>query len=287
MTLEARIVDSGYRRYEGHRGGPAMAVRSLAVHSIRRALGLRRPFRAKALPLVVIGIAFIPAIVIIGVGAFLPAQVTRLLPTFGDYYPYIDVAVLTFTALVVPEVLCPDRRTGMLRVYLAAPLDRVTYLLAKAVAVGAVLSVVTLGPLVLLLTALTLEGAGPGGFSDVTTAAARIIASSALLTTFYGIVALAVAGMTDRRAFASVAIVLLFFVPTVVVGVLVDSVAAPQWLYLLDVAGVPIDLVRRLHGLSSTHASLPFAAVVAAAALWTAAAAALLWLRYRTAGSRR
>ena len=41
-------------------------------------------------------------------------------------------AVLVFVAFVAPEVLCPDRRTGMLGLYLASPLTRDTYLVGKA-----------------------------------------------------------------------------------------------------------------------------------------------------------
>ena len=48
-------------------------------------------------------------------------------------------------------MLCTDRRTGLLGLYFASPLDRNTYLVSKAAAVAAVLSIVTTGPLLLMI----------------------------------------------------------------------------------------------------------------------------------------
>ena len=38
----ARILEGGYRRFEGHRTGVRGAVESVATHTTQRALGLRR-----------------------------------------------------------------------------------------------------------------------------------------------------------------------------------------------------------------------------------------------------
>ncbi len=121
---DARILDRGYRRYDGPRLGVRGAVRSLAWHSALRALGLRRTFWAKLLPLASVGIAYVPALVFVGVAALLPAALTEgggLLPDYADYYGFISAAIVLFVALVGPEVLCPDRRHRMLGLYLASP----------------------------------------------------------------------------------------------------------------------------------------------------------------------
>ena len=70
------------------------------------------------------------------------ASPTTDLPTYGEYYGFIVSAIIVFVAFVAPEVLCTDRRTGMLGLYLASPLTRDTYLLAKAIAVAVVLATV-------------------------------------------------------------------------------------------------------------------------------------------------
>src|SRR4051812_20732822 len=166
---DARIVDQGYRPYEGPRRGLRGAVRSLAWHSVLRALGMRRTAWAKLLPIASIGIAYLPAAVFVGVAAILPQRVrdqANIIPTYAEYYGFITAAIVLFVALVGPEVLCPDRRNGMLGLYLASPLDRRTYLLAKVLAVVPVLALVTLGPPLLQLVGLTLADAGPGGIGD-------------------------------------------------------------------------------------------------------------------------
>ena len=66
-----------------------------------------------------------------------------------------------------PRCSAPTAAPGMLGLYLASPLDRDTYLLAKAAAVGLVLSLVTLGPPLFMLIARTVAGVGPDGLHRV------------------------------------------------------------------------------------------------------------------------
>jgi hypothetical protein len=151
---DARILDRGYRRYDGPRRGARGAVASLTRQSALRALGLRRTFWAKVFPLLSAVIAYLPATVFVGIAALFPDELLdpdAVIPGYADYYGFITAAIVVFVALVGPEVLCPDRRDGMLGLYLASPLTRDTYLLAKALAVVPVLAIVTVGPPLLLL----------------------------------------------------------------------------------------------------------------------------------------
>ena len=137
---------------------------------MQRALGMRRSIWAKVLPIATIGFAYLPAIVFVGIVALFPTSdvaAEALLPTYGDYYGFVIAAIMVFVALVAPEVLCTDRRTGMLGVYLASPLDRDSYLFAKAAEHrrGALARVPR--PAAADARANVLQSTGPEGIGDI------------------------------------------------------------------------------------------------------------------------
>ncbi len=246
----ARILDRGYRTYSGPRSGVPGAVSTLARHSAQRALGLRRSGWAKVLPVAAVAISYVPAIVFIGLVALLPEDdVSGIeLPTYGDYFAFIAAALTLFVAFVCPEILCPDRRTGMLGVYLASPLTRDTYLLAKAAATFAILSLVTVGPPLLMLVAYVIQGVGPDGPAGVAGTLARILLAGALLSALYTAVSMGVSSLTDRKAFATAALLLVIVIPSAFLTVLVEAVGAPEGLYSLSLVGGPFSLVQLIHG---------------------------------------
>src|SRR5476649_3069896 len=62
------IYDRGYRPYDGPRGQRGAATFALYKASMRRALGIRRSWRQKVAPFVLLGIVTIPAVVNVGIG---------------------------------------------------------------------------------------------------------------------------------------------------------------------------------------------------------------------------
>jgi ABC-2 type transport system permease protein len=292
---DARIVDRGYRRYDGPRLGEAAILRSLTVHSLRRVLGLRRPARAKALPVLVIAIAFFPAIIIVGIAAFVGDAFDggADLPSYAGYSGFVITAILVFVTFVAPEALCPDRRSRLLGQYLAAPVSRAGYVLAKAISVYSVLLLVTLGPQLLLLVALTLEDAGPAGVDGFFATLGRIVASGLVLSLFLGTLALAASSITDRKAFASVGFLVFTLVTSVAAGILYDDGDGITWAGVLSVTGLPLETVFRIFDVPAhcprrgpcndelLYPELSTVAVAGAALLWFATAAAVVWARYR------
>ena len=87
-------------------------------------LGLGRGARHKVLPAITLAIAFLPALVSVVFAALADDIPVDDLITYGEYMFFIGSALALFAALVAPEALCPDRRSGMLGLYLAGPLDR-------------------------------------------------------------------------------------------------------------------------------------------------------------------
>lgn len=284
---DARILDRGYRAYEGPRTGTRGAVGALVVHSIQRALGLKRSFWQKVLPAIAVFIAYVPAIVFVGLAVFVRDTLlenAELVPGYADYYGFVSAAIVVFTAFVAPELLCTDRRTGMLGLYLASPLTRTSYLLAKGIAVVALLALVTLGPTLLMLVGLTIVGVGPDGPVELLAVLGRIVLAGAAVALLPATLSLAVASTTTRRAAASAAIIVILIGSTAVSGALVDGTGASPLLFCLDLFSLPFEVVSRIYDESSgilAARTLTTATVVGAYAAWTVAFATFTWLRYR------
>ena len=178
--------------------------------------------------------------VFIGVAALIDDPRTRrnVIPSYGEYYGFIISALIVFAAFVAPEALCPDRRTGMLGLYLASPLTRGRYLAAKVAAVLGLLAVATLGPPLLMLVSFVLQDLGPDGPVEVVKLLARILLAGSLVAGVYGAVSLGVSSLTDRKAFAAGAVLLLLLVTGAITGALVDGLDAPEWLLAFNLAVV-------------------------------------------------
>jgi ABC-2 type transport system permease protein len=280
----ARLFGLGYRGYEGDRRKPAWAILTLAAFTVRRVLGLGRGARHKVLPALTLLIAYVPALVSVALAALLDPLPAEDLITYGEYTFFIGSALALFAALVAPEALCPDRRSGMLGLYLAGPLDRNRYLAAKGAAVLAVMLVITLGPLLFMLAAFAVAGYGPT-LGETPGLLLRMLVVGLVTALLYASVSMAVSSFTTRRAAAAVAVVLLVLVPVIVARSAIESAGAPDALDLLSLPFVASDLSYRIFDETSTEGApieeLSTWLVAAGLAAWTAAGAAACWLRYR------
>jgi ABC-2 type transport system permease protein len=278
----ARILDRGYRPYRGPRTGVKGSMVTVWRQSVQRALGIRRSLWAKVLPLAAVAISYVPAIVFVGMTALLPddALAELELPTFGQYFPFIQAAVLLFVSFVGPEILCTDRRTGMLGIYLASPLSRDTYLGAKALATLSVISLITIGPPLLMLVAYVLQGVGPDGPAGVAGSFVRIIVAGLLLAVLYTSVGLGVSSLTDRKAFATAALLLLMVVVSAFLSVLVDEAGLPDSLQALSLLLGPFALVELIHGEPASIPGLSLGVALSGLLLWTVLGALVTSIRY-------
>ena len=287
----ARIYDVGYRSYDGPRRPPSWAVVTVALHAIQRVLGLRRPFRHKVLPAIALVIAFLPAIVSLALAIVLKQALTEDdgLITYADYYFFIASAIALFAAFVAPEALCTDRRTAMLGLYLAGPLDRGRYLLAKATAVISVMLLMTLAPPLFLLGAYAVEGLGPSA-SGLPGLLLRVVGTGLAVAVLFAAVGLGVASLTTRKAIAGVVMVLVVLVPGIVSEVAIESGGAPDALSLTGLLGLTTELALRVFGESPSDGAIgrvSTALVVVGVAAWTALGAAVTWLSYRRIEARQ
>jgi ABC-2 type transport system permease protein len=281
---DARLFDLGYRSYEGPRERPERAILTLAEFTARRVLGLGRGGRHKVLPAITLVIAYLPAVFSVAYAALASDVLENDLVTYGEYMFIIGSALALFAALVAPEALCPDRRSGMLGLYLAGPLDRTRYLVAKWTGVFAVMLLITLGPLLFMLLAFVLAGHGPSA-SETPRILVRIFAAGTTTALLYVALSMAVSSFTTRRAAAAVGVILVLFVPASVVRAAIESAGAPNELDLLSSPLVVGDLAYRIFGEAAEDggpvAELSTWLVAGGVGAAIVAGALVCWLRYR------
>lgn len=282
----SRIFEQGYRRYDGPRLGQWAAVRSVWKHTVQRVLGLRRSARHKVLPFLAILMAYLPAIAFIGILALVPPdaeQARDLAPTYSQYYGFVTAAIALFVVFTAPEALCPDRRNRSMSLYLASPLTRETYLLAKALAVFSVLCLVTIGPLLLLLIGYVLQTNGPDGPGGVLAQLARIVGAGAAVALFNTAFALAMASLTDRKGLATGGTLIVMFGTHIVGVVLAFALDVVNAAFMLSLFIAPFEVAARIldapNG-DTAATSTSNAIVFLAAAAWTALFSVLVYIRY-------
>ena len=281
---DARLFDLGYRSYDGPRERPARAILTLAEFTARRVLGLGRGARHKVLPAITLAIAFLPAFVSVALAVLASGIVEEDLITYGDYMFIIGSALQLFAALVAPEALCPDKRSGMLGLYLAGPLDRTRYLIAKGAGVVVVMLLITVGPLMFMLLARILAGFGPST-TELLELLVQILAAGLVTALLYAALSMAVSSFTSRRAAAAVGVVLLLVIPSVVARIAIESADAPKALDLISSPFVVAELAYRIFGergdpadpVATLSTGLVAAGVVAA----ILGGGLVCWLRYR------
>ncbi len=246
-TASAEIYDRGYRRYDGPRTGVRGASRSVWVSSVQRALGLRRKFRFKIVPILTILIAYVPAIAFMGIAVLLPSEFAgEVVADYAGYFGLISIAVILFTAFVAPELMSTDRRTGLLGLYMASPLNRGNYLVAKGTALMSVLLLVTMLPIVFLLVGYSFVGLGPDGFGETLKLLGRIAAGGVLMSIFFTLIGMAASTLTNRQGFASAGIVMLLIGSGALAGGLVEGAGVRNEVQLASIAGLPFEVIARI-----------------------------------------
>src|SRR4051795_6935982 len=230
MTLTGAVYDRGYRPYEGRRGGRGASVLALFRASVRRALGLRRSWRQKVAPFVLLGVVTIPAIVNVGIG-----YVTRDQPGLDrieiiTYRGYVGVssALLLFVALVAPDVICPDRRQKVLPLMFARPLTGSDYVFAKLGAITSILFAFSFIPQVILFVGnMLVSDSALDYFTGHLDILWKVPVAVLLLAVYYAVIGVAVSSLTDRRIVAGASIIGLFLVTSIAAGILVGDNTGP------------------------------------------------------------
>lgn len=280
MSIGGALYDRGYRPYEGERGGRRAATAALYRASIRRALGLRRSWRQKVAPFLLLAVVTLPAVVNVGIGYVTRDQIGDAVQiiTYRDYVG-VSSALLVFVAIVAPDVMCPDRRQRVLPLMFARPLTGTDYVLAKLGAITSIVFAFSFLPQVVLFVGNMLVSDSAinyvTGHLDILW---KVPVAALLLAVYYAAIGVAIAALTDRRVVAGAAVIGLFLVTSISSGVIVGADferegGSPG--ALLNILGLPLYL-RDLVFLGEIDAGTPLAGVTAGGALAVAVYMAVL-----------
>ena len=294
--MTGTVFDIGYQRYTGVREGRGRALRAVFKDGVRTALGFGRGARAKILPWLFIGllsaIALVMAIVA-GAANKMGGEGTaeRInLPSHSDFYGIASIILFVFGALVAPELLCRDRREGVLQLYLVRPLTGSDYIGARWAAFLTVMVAAAWLPQLILFLGLSMGAPDPllylrEHWLDVPRFLLAGLAMAAYVTTL----ALLTASFTTRRAYAAVFLVGLFVITTPFTVGVAQEIDGPvgQWISMFSLTNIPLHVNDVLFGTTSELTedaparNLPAAVRVGWYFAWTLLPGALLWWRYR------
>lgn len=238
VTPAGVIHDIGYQRYRGARLGRGYGMRSLYEHGLRSSFGLGRSAKAKIFPWLVVGISGLVAAVLVAIRT----QTGTVVLSYAEFPQQLTILLIFFGAIVAPELVSRDLKSGVLPLYFSRPLRRADYALAKLGALITAMFMVLAGSQLLMFigAAFTVKG-GAGKIWDEFVDFLAGAAYSGIYAILFSAIALLVSSLMGRRAVAAGAVVAVFLFTTPVVGVL--SVLPSETSRQLAGLASPISLV--------------------------------------------
>jgi ABC-2 type transport system permease protein len=271
---------------------------------------------AKILPILFFGAVMVPAIVFI----IIAATTERLIgvpldiPGHADYYEIVSLVLLLFSAVIAPELLCPDRRSGVITLYLVRSLTFSDYVLGRWLAFFVMSLLFIYTGQVVLMVGLTMSATEPleylrDNWADIP----RFLAAGLVIAIMTTTIPLAAAAFTTRRVYASAFVIGLWLITAASAGILVggfedtetrngavvstetttnnallgDTELAPL-VALLDIGSAPIHISDMIfdkkdnsNAVMQQVAKLPMIVVVLWYVVIVGVPGYLLWNRYR------
>ncbi|BAL85962.1 hypothetical protein AMIS_7420 [Actinoplanes missouriensis 431] len=217
MSEAGVIHDIGYQRYEGVRLGRGAALLALYVHGLRAAFGFGRSAKAKIFPWLVAGIMLLVAVIL----AAVRSQLNQVIFTYTQFDDQMAWLIIFFVAILAPELMSRDIKSGTLPLYFSRPLRAADYVTAKYLAMAsAVWLLLGIPQLIMFLGAAFTTDDGAKGVWNEFLDLAPGWGYSLLWALLFSGIGLLIASLTGKRAFAAGGIVAVFLLTTPVVGVL-------------------------------------------------------------------
>jgi ABC-2 type transport system permease protein len=213
------IHNIGYRNYQGPRLGRAEIVRALCWYSLRGAFGLGRGAKAKIVPVLTFVVMCAPA-VISAVVIALSSGHTRPI-SYDTYVSALRILVLiVFLAAQAPDLVSRDLRSHTLPLYFARPIKRIDYPAAKLAAfMLALLAMIELPLLILYLGTVSQLHSGSQLWHETKALIPGLLVGAAWAVLLAGL-GLLFASFSGRRAYATGAVAIFFFMTLTLARVL-------------------------------------------------------------------
>jgi ABC-2 type transport system permease protein len=251
MSEAGVIHDIGYQRYPGPRLGRAALLGAMYVHGLRAAFGLGRTAKSKIFPWGVAGIILLVAVINAGVRS----QIGRWLFDYFAIDDRMSLLVILFAAIVAPELVSRDIRSGVLPLYFSRPVRAADYVFAKVAAlVTALWLLLGVPQFVMFLTGAFTSKTGMKGVWHEVGQLVPGWGYSLLWALLFASISLLIASLTGKRAFAAAGIAALFLMTAPIVGVL--NLLPSETAHHLSGLVSPITLISGIEIWLRTHADL-------------------------------
>jgi ABC-2 type transport system permease protein len=280
------IFDRGYLHYDGPRLGIPAAIWALARYSMARAIGIRRPWTAKIIPMLIYAAVLIPVALAIGIRAFVPAFSFL---TYGEFFGAIFILEGIFVALIAPEMVSTDRHDKLLPLYFSRPIGRNAYVLAKLLGTGLLTLSVSLIPVVIMWIGNILLARDPGlAFRDGLDDLGKIVVAGVLIAFYLGAIGLMISSFTGRKSVAVGVIVLGFVISeslSLALGeALRDQPEIERWTFILSPARTIASMVNGLFPLGDSDIdafAVPFTQAAGVMVVVMVICSLVMFLRYQ------
>jgi ABC-2 type transport system permease protein len=279
------IFDRGYLHYAGPRLGQAHAIWALARYSMARALGIRRSWTAKIIPMLLYAAVAIPVLIAVGIRAFLPAFEFL---DYASFFGAIFLLVGIFVAMIAPEMMSSDRHDRLLPLYFSRPIGRSSYVLAKLLATGLLTLSMSVLPAVVLWLGNGLLAEEPlPALRDSLGDLGRIVVAGTMIAFYLGAIALTISSFTGRKSIA-VGVIILGFVLSeslsfAISEALRDQPDLARWVIAISPARTIATMVGTLFGEPDLGVNVPLNATlgVMVAVIAICCVVMLAWYRRR------
>ena len=225
------VFDRSYRRYRGELKGRWARIWSIATSTFRV------QFSGKKIIFLLI-LCNLPMIsftlMITFTAIFFPETITSFI---FNIFGTVDVAMYTiinftfnpgliflpivFICALNAGTIANDKKHNSLALYMAKPIDRIDYILGKAISIYMVSAFVTLIPWLVFLIAFTLlMGVSGTAFIDTLWVYLSTTAASLIAILFLGSIVLLFSSMSNQSVLAGILSIMVLFLPSLITGVI-------------------------------------------------------------------